>query len=59
MDMDICQQLKELVNLLITEEAEARSRGFSTVTLTREEIEKLTTALTSANEEILHEQARV
>ena len=59
MGMGICQQLEELVSLLTAVEAEARNRGFNTVTLTHEEIGKLTTALTSANEEILQENTKV
>ena len=51
--MDICLQLTELVKLLDSEEAQARSQGFSTVTLTQEEVKKISDALVTANRKIL------
>jgi 5-bromo-4-chloroindolyl phosphate hydrolysis protein len=52
--VEICLQLDELVKLLNDEEAQARSQGYSTVTLTQEEVKRITEALANANQKILH-----
>lgn len=57
--MEICKQIDELLKLLSDEEAQANSQGFSTVTLTREELSKVTEALALANQKISHSHRSV
>jgi arsenate reductase-like glutaredoxin family protein len=52
--MDFCEQLKALVKLLNAETVEASSQGYSTVTLTHDEVAKITQALSQANQQIVH-----
>ncbi len=52
--VDICKQLESLLKLLNSEVAQANQQGFNTITLTDEEVAKITNALSEANKQISH-----
>ena len=50
--MEICQNLADLVKLLNQEKAQASAQGYSTVTLTHEEVAKIAQAMNAASQSI-------
>lgn len=56
--MEISKQLDDLVKLLNTEKAQASRQGYNTVTLTHEEVLKITQAMSLAHQNISHRTHR-
>jgi len=52
--MEFGKQLDALVKLLNSEKVEASNQGYNTVTLTHDEVSKITQALSQANQKITH-----
>ncbi len=50
--MEIINQLNELVDLLNAEKQQASQSGYSTVTLTHEEVMKITITMANASQKI-------
>lgn len=57
--MEICLQLTELVKLLKDEEAQAKRQGYNTVTLTQQELMRITKTLALASKKIAHTSSEV
>ena len=54
--MEICKELNDLVKLLNDEKEQSTNQGFSTVTLTHDEVVRITQVLSDANQKITKPQ---